>query len=152
MTLYNKDYNRSMKKDTFNRYVILLVDRATATCISVHDGRLEESFKIPTDELVPQRVRANHEDGKVGREDKIFRNIEDSLHRYLKQVSAGVDSFLRDREIDFIVIASHKEMFSKVKKTLSSPTAQRVTGQFVVDFKKPLADIVKIAETKISSD
>ncbi|MDP3941974.1 MAG: hypothetical protein Q8Q49_06740 [bacterium] len=134
---------------SYKKYLVLLVDRKRARLFLVHLGEIEEQKEF-LDGHVPQNVRANERDF-YGRSNKIFRHIEDHLHRHLQLVSEAVSSFIREYDGNFLLVGGHKEMVSKMKKHLPSSVQRMVLGEFVTAVNIPLKEVFlhskKIAET-----
>ena len=132
----------------YKKYLVLLVDRKKARLFTVHLGEIEEQKEF-IDGRVPQNVRANERDF-YGRSDKIFRHIEDHLHRHLQLIAEAVSAFIREHDGSFLIIGGHKELVPKVKKHLPPPVQKMVLGEFVTELNIPLKDIFlhskKIAE------
>lgn len=96
---------------------------------------------------VPQKVK--HGDDTWDAQDKIFRHIEDHLHRHLKLVAQKVSSFVKKKRIDGIVIGGHKPLFAKIEKHLQYPLSRKVKGTFVTELKAPFGQILKRAKHAI---
>lgn len=133
--------------DTYTKYLVLLVDRKKARMFTVHLGQIEEHTDV-FDGLVPQKVK--HGDDTWDAQDKIFRHIEDHLHRHLKLVAQATSEFIKDKNVHFIILGGHKELFTKVKKHLSGHLRKMVLGEFVTELNIPLNTVFlkskKIAE------
>lgn len=133
---------------SYKKYLVLLVDRKKARLFLVHLGQIEE-LRDFLDGHVPQNVRANERDF-YGRSDKIFRHIEDHLHRHLQLIAELVSAFIREHDGSFLIIGGHKEMIPKVKKHLHPFVQKMVLGEFVTELNIPLKEVFlhskKIAE------
>lgn len=122
-----------------NKYLVLLADREKMLIFTVHLGRVEEHYDF-FNGGVPQKVRAD-EEHYYGRSNKIFRHIEDHLNRQLKIFSEKALEFAKNKEISFIIIGGHKELFEKIKKHLPKELGKKVLGEFVSELNIPLNDI-----------
>jgi len=132
------------KLPDYRRYMVLLVDRKKAKAFTVYLGKLEKQVDLHSDEIVPHRVKAEKYDTITGREDKIFRNIEDSLHRYLKDIASQAWAFFKlANQVDFILLAGHKEIFAKIHRHLPKIMADKVKDGFVTQLNIPLNQIVQ---------
>lgn len=125
--------------NSHQKYLVLLVDRKKARLFTVNLGKIEEKKDIFVD-MVPQNVKAKKID--YGRDDKIFRHIEDHLHNHLKLIADATKEFLRGKDIHFIIVGGHREMIPKIKKHLSYPFNKMVLGEFVTELNIPLAQIL----------
>lgn len=126
------------KKVLQQKYLVLLVDREKARLFTVHLGQIDETKEI-FDPSVPQKVK--HGDNAWDAQDKIFRHIQDHLHRHLKLITQETAKFANGRNIQFILIGGHKELFAKIKKHLPKNLADKVKGTFVTELNIPLNDI-----------
>lgn len=127
------------KADKYQKYLVLLVDRKKAKLFTVHLGKIEE-YKNIFDGEVPQNVKAKKID--YGRDDKIFRHIEDHLHRHLQTIAKVTKEFSKGKNIHFVILGGHAEMIPKVKKHLLYPVNEMVLGEFVTELNIPLNEIL----------
>lgn len=123
-----------------NKYLVLLVDRKRARMFTMNNGVVEHDEEI-IDEFVPQKVK--HGDDTWDAQDKIFRHIEDHLHRHLALIAKRTAEYVKKERITDIVIGSHKPLLPKVKKHLPYPLNKKVRGTFLVSLKAPLEKILK---------
>jgi len=96
---------------------------------------------------VPQIVK--HGDNLWDAQDKIFRHIEDHLHRHLLIVGEKAAAFAKRNHVNEIIIGSHKPLFKKIEKHLPYPFSQRVAGRFVTELKAPVNEIYRRAKLRI---
>lgn len=134
---YLKPIEDAVKK--YSKYLVLLVDRKKARLFTVHLGKIEEKKDL-FDGEVPQNVKAKKIDW--GRDDKIFRHIEDHLHRHLQMIAEKTYEFFLGKDIHYIVIGGHAELIPKVKKHLPYPLNKMVLGQFVTELNIPLNEVL----------
>lgn len=127
-------------------YMVLLVDRQKAKMFTLIDGSVERVEEIK-DGHVPQKVK--HGDDTWDAQNKIFRHIEDHLHRHLTLVSQKAAIFAKENHIAVIIIGSHKPLFSKIEKHLPYPLSQKVKGTFVTELKAPFNEVLKRAKRLI---
>lgn len=118
------------------KYLVLLADREKARLFIVHLGEIVEHTDV-FNGMVPQKVRAN-EEHYYGRSDKIFRHIEDHLHRHLQLIAEKTTSFAKSKGIEFIILGGHKTLIPKVKEHLPPSLQQMVIGDFVTELNVPL--------------
>lgn len=135
-----------------NKYFVLLADREKARLFTVHLGRIEEHLDF-LDESVPQRVKQINEAWARG--DKITRHIEDHLHRHLKLITQKTKEFAKHKDIRFLILGGHRNLFHKIKELLPKDLRDKVYGTFVSELNIPVNDVFlhskKIAE-KITHD
>lgn len=122
----------------YRKYLVLLMDREKARIFTVHLGKIEEHTDI-FDGIVPQRVKAKKVDW--ARDDKIFRHIEDHLHRHLQLLAQKTAEFFKNKNVHFIVIGGHPELLEKIKKYLPYPLNKKVSGEFVTELNIPLNEV-----------
>ncbi|MCL5411715.1 MAG: hypothetical protein M1150_03160 [Patescibacteria group bacterium] len=120
------------------KYLVLMVDRQKARLFTVNLGRIEEHKDVFEGE-VPQRVKAKKVD--YGRDDKIFRHIEEHLHQHLNFIAQAVNDFAKKDGINFIIIGGHEEIIPKMIKHLSPSLKKMVLGKFIAELNIPLNDI-----------
>lgn len=120
---------------TYQKYLVLLVDREKARLFTVHLGEIEEQKDFLNGE-VPQRVKAKTIN--LGRGDKIMRDIEGHLHRHLQLINQKTREFVKGKNIHFIIIGGHEELLPKVKSHLLYPLNKMVLGEFVTELNIPL--------------
>jgi len=123
-----------------NRYLVILADREKAIYFSIYNGNVEayEEFKDP---IVPQKVKANNGE-YYARSDIILRHIENQLHRHLKRISHHVDSFVKGKSIQTLVIGGHKELLHKIEKHLCPALQKKVAGEFITELNIPKNEII----------
>jgi hypothetical protein len=128
-------------------YMVLLVDRKQANMFSLLDGTVQEK-KTLIDDQVPRKVK--HGEEMWDAQDKIFRHIEEHLHRHLMLVCQQAAQFARDNNIHELIIGGHKPLFSKIEKHLPYPLCHYVKGKFVTELKAPFNKILNRAEECIA--
>ncbi len=122
------------------RYLVLLADREKARMFIVKEGKIEEQKEV-LDNSVPQNVKAKKID--FGRDDKIFRHIEQHLHYHLQLIAQAALEFSKGKGISFIILGGHKELIPKMKSHLLYPLNKMVKGEFVTELNIPLAQALK---------
>ena len=132
----------------YNRFLVLLVDREKGRFLTVNLGKIEEQKEIYDGE-VPQRVKAKTIN--LGRTDKIMRDIEGHLHHHLQIITKAAKEFAVDKDISFVLIGGHKEIFSKLKKVLPYPLNKMVVGEFVTDVNLPVDEILAKSKKVVES-
>jgi len=129
-----------------NKYLILLVDRKRARIFTIQNGVVDKDKEFVNGH-VPQKVK--HGDDTWDAQDKIFRHIEDHLHRHLTFVVQNTADFTSKNHIDGLIIGSHKPLFSKIKEHFPCPLSKKVKGTFVTELKAPFGEILKRAKRAI---
>jgi len=127
-------------------YMILLVDRKQAKMFTLRDGVVGEQEDYKNSQ-VPQKVK--HGDDTWDAPDKIFRHIEDHLHRHLQAVGEKARVFADRNKVDGIIIGSHIPLFAKVEKHLPYPLPRKVEGKFITGLKAPFNEILKRAKQQV---
>ncbi|HEY5601442.1 MAG TPA: hypothetical protein VIK81_05170, partial [Patescibacteria group bacterium] len=133
--------------EDYKKYMVLLVDRKKARMFTVHLGEIEEQKDIFVNN-VPQRVKSG--DDTWNSQGKIFRHIENHLHRHLKLVASKTSEFVKNDGVDFLIIGGHKEMFLKLKKHLEWPVNKMIVGEMVTELNIPINKIFQNSK-KIAS-
>lgn len=134
---YMKPLEEAVEK--YRKYLVVLADREKARLFTVHLGKIEESKDIFNGD-VPQKVKAKKTD--YGRDDKIFRHIEDHLHRHLQVIAKATKDFTKGKNIHFIILGGHKELLPKIKEHLPYPLKGKVKGEFITELKVPLNEVL----------
>jgi len=124
-------------------YMVLLVDRKKAKLFTLVDGAVDRVEEF-TNSHVPQKVK--HGDDTWDAQNKIFRHIEDHLHRHLTLIVQQAKLYAAKSHISGIVIGSHGPLFPKIEKHLPYPLSGKVKGRFVTELKAPFNDILKRAK------
>ena len=119
--------------------MILLVDRQKAKMFMLTNGTVANTVEIK-DGHVPQKVK--HGDDTWDAQNKIFRHIEDHLHRHLLLIGKKATDFARQNHVSGLIIGSHKALFSKVEKHLPVPLSKKLKGRFVTELKAPFNEIL----------
>ena len=128
-------------------YLVLLVDRTHARMVVLQNGAVIRKKDSKPDD-VPQKVK--HGDDTWDSQDKIFRHIEDHLHRHLVHVGKDTAQLIKQYPVSGIFIGSHRTLFSKIENHIPYPYINMVKGRFVTELKMPWNDILKLAKKRIS--
>lgn len=122
-----------MKKD--NKYLVLVVDKKQAKIFMVHsNGAVERSEEIAGGQ-VPKKVK--HGDDNWDSQDKIFRHIQDHLHRHLTIIAGKIKLYAAQEDVAGVLIGGNNQLFTKIKEHLPSPILRKVKKTFLVDMKVP---------------
>lgn len=138
--------SRTIKAMKNKAYMVLLVDRQKAKMFTLTDGAVERVEELKKDH-VPQKVK--HGDDAWDAQDKIFRHIENHLHRHLTIVAQKASLYITKNNIAGIIIGSHKPLFSKIEKHLLYPLSRKIKGRFVTELKAPFNEILRRAKVLI---
>lgn len=125
-----------MKQKT---YMVLLIDRQKANMFTLENGMLVDQALL-FDDQVPQKVK--HGDDTWDAQNKIFRHIEDHLHKHLTLISKFATKFAKKNNVTHIIIGSHKPLFSKIENNLSGFLTKKISGKFVTELKVPIDEIL----------
>ncbi len=128
------------------KYLLMLIDRENTKFLLVCDNHLIAEKKVEKD-YVPQKVK--HGDDTWDSQDKIFRHIEDHLHRHLKHSASEAAQFVKGVGIHGILIGGHKPLFSKVNQHLPASLSKKVIGNFVTELKVTNKKIIDLAFSEI---
>jgi hypothetical protein len=126
-----------MKQKT---YMVLVADRKRARMFTLSDGAVDH-YEEFVNEYVPQKVK--HGDNTWDSQSKIFRHIEEHLHRHLKQIALKVSGYMKNKNIQFIIIGGHKTLLAKIKKHLPIHIQKMVLGTFVTALNIPITTIAQ---------
>lgn len=124
------------------KYLLLLVDREHTKLLLVSDNHLIAEKKVEKD-YVPKKVK--HGDDAWDSQDKIFRHIEDHLHRHLKHSASEAAQFVKGEGISGVLIGGHKPLFSKINQHLPVTLSKKVVGNFITELKIPNKKIIDLA-------
>ncbi|MBU4016335.1 hypothetical protein KKF69_02545 [Patescibacteria group bacterium] len=128
------------KKD--NKYLVLLVDKKLAKILMVHSNGAVERSEVFEDGHVPKKVK--HGDNTWDSQDKIYRHIEDHLHRHLTLIAEKVKIYAAQEDnIAGILIGGHNQLFPKIIKHLPYPLSGQVIRTFIADLKAPFNEILE---------
>lgn len=131
-------------------YLVILVDRKKVMMFTLLEGFAVGRYKEIVLDDVPQKVRVDEED-YYGRSDKVFRHIEDHLHRHLQKVAGFIDDFVRREKIDGVFLGGHTDMFPKVKKYLPLSLRKNIKATFITDLKAPFNEILEDAKQTVKA-
>ncbi len=127
--------------------MVLLVDRQKTEMFLLKDSAVFKHQKV-FDDNVPQKVK--HGDDTWDAQNKIFRHIEDHLHRHLTLISQKAAMYARQNRVRNILIGSHKPLFAKIEKHLPYPLPSMIRGRFITELKGPFAEVMRRAEDLIN--
>ena len=134
------DNKKAPKKD--NKYLVLLIDRKRVRIFTIHSSGTVERKEEFEDGHVPKKVK--HGDNTWDAQDKIYRHIEDHLHRHLTLIAEKVKIYAAQEDnIAGILIGGHNQLFPKIIKHLPYPLSRQVIRTFIADLKAPFNEILE---------
>ena len=136
--------------DEYKRYCVVGVDRKRVRFFTVFLGEIEEHHGVFVDDMVPDQVKEGEWAGL--RQSRIARHIEDHVMHHLKDSAGLAFNFFLQHGFDRLILAGHKELFSKFKATLHPYLQERLVGEFSIDPDAPLTEILKkslLVEAKV---
>lgn len=104
------------------------------------NGAVERSEEI-MDGQVPKKVK--HGDDNWDSQDKIFRHIQDHLHRHLTIIAERIKFYAAQEKTAGILIGGNNQLFTKIKEHLPYPLSGQVKKTFLVDMKVPFNEILE---------
>ncbi len=124
-------------------FIIILLDRTQAKLLEVNVGE-EDAQSRPIKNDVPQKVKSG--DDMWDAQNKIFRHIEDHLHRHFVKVVDELKKFEKSYPDGLIVIGAPKELVGKFYRELSKETQAKVIGNFGTNADDSETDVIKKAQ------
>lgn len=129
-------------------FIIVLLDRTQAKLLEVNVGE-EEAQSRPIKNDVPQKVKSG--DDTWDQQNKIFRHIEDHLHRHFIEVIDELKRFEENYPNGLIVIGAQKELVGKFSRELSKEMQAKVIGNFGANADDNETDVIKKAQKIVDS-
>ncbi|QQG43179.1 MAG: hypothetical protein HYW45_03185 [Candidatus Daviesbacteria bacterium] len=128
---------------SLKRYLVIVADRQHGRFFTIFMGTFEDQGEWVEDKDVPQRIKA--EGFRVA---KIGRHIIEHLHKHLKHVGDEALNYLvkrRIKGINGVILGSHQELLSSLKKSLPPKLKNKVVGEFVADWHLSIGDLTEKA-------
>lgn len=135
--------------NNYSKYLVLLVDREKARMFTVEQGEISEQSNFIGD-YVPPKKKMTGRDGAAGRSDMISRHTDELLDRHIDLAVKAADEFARSKDINFLILGGHKEMFARVASALPTDLQNKLAGSFVTEINIPINDIL-IESKKIAA-
>lgn len=135
-----------MKAKVNKTYMILLADKQKAHMFTLIDGSVQDKLEV-VDGQVPKKVK--HGDDTWDAEDKIFRHIEDHLHKHLSLIAKQAEKFAKKHKPEVLLLGGHKPLFSKIEKHLREDLSQKIGARFITELKVPFNNILEIVKKEI---
>jgi peptide chain release factor subunit 1 len=129
--------------DEYERYGVVLVDKAHARLLSVYIGEIEEHF----DALAPAPVRLVKTTGTdhILSQRRSQSKTETHMHWHLKHVAESLDKRVDQYGIDRLLLAGPVEAISEFQQLLSKRLRGRVVEKLSLPIKASLAEILEAA-------
>ncbi|MCL0084890.1 hypothetical protein M1N69_01875 [Thermodesulfovibrionales bacterium] len=121
--------------DTYQRYVVLLVDKESARIFVVFLGEIVEYGEVHTPDIPGKHKKG----GWYALSEKQYeRHIDHHISLHLKDVAERLDSFLGGEYVGRLIIGGSDEAVSMVRGMLHKTTLDRIIGTVRVEmFAKP---------------
>ncbi len=136
--------------DTLNKvllenppFIVVLLDRTQGKLIEVNVGEKEAQSRLIKND-VPQKVKSG--DDLWDQQNKIFRHIEDHLHRHLVEIVKELREFEKNYPDGLIVIGAQKELVGKFIRELSKEMQAKVIGNFGANADDNETEVIKKAQ------
>ena len=112
--------------DEYERYGVILADRARARLFSVFLGEIEEDRGA----LSSQTARHTKASGTdhIWSERRFQRRANQHVHQHLKEAAAMISRWSRDHAFDRLVLADTRETVAELRELLPSQLRSRVIG------------------------
>ncbi|MFP4036350.1 MAG: hypothetical protein ACLFUE_02385 [Desulfobacteraceae bacterium] len=127
----------TMLLDEFERYCVLVCDARKARIFSLYLGEFEEQPDIFVEHDVPGRVRVTGSRTAGGPvqagmgDENIQRNIEDRIHRHLRDVALRTFDFFKGKDFDRVLLGGPEHKVRHwLKDHLHSYLKKRLAGEF----------------------
>jgi peptide chain release factor subunit 1 len=132
--------------DQFERYAVVLVDRANLRLFSVFMGRIEESVRK---EFGPGRTRHIKTAGtdNLGSASRIQRKADEQIRTNLRGVAAVVDSFVQTHQVHRLILAGTTETTAELLDLLPKRLSSRVIGIISLSIEATEQETLAAAQT-----
>ena len=143
-----KPIQDSLKK--YSMYLVLLVDREKARMFTVEQGEMVDHSEYIGSE-VPQLSKSTGRDSAVGKSDINFRHNELLLSRHIAKTAKAVADFTKTKDVHFVIIGGHSEIFKKVAAALPQGLRSKIADTFVTEVNIPLNELLLESKKLASS-
>jgi hypothetical protein len=137
-------------RQKYSKYMVLLIDREKARMLTVEQGEIVEHSDF-IGSYVPQNRKLTGREDTAGKNDIISRHNNEMLERHIEQACKAADEFARAKDINFLIIGGHAEMFAKVAEILPTDLKNKLAGSFITDVNLPLNEIL-IESKKVAAN
>jgi peptide subunit release factor 1 (eRF1) len=128
--------------DDFERYGIVLADRANARLFTVFLGEMEEVAREAFDPMKVRHIRAIGTD-RWSSASQMQKRADEQVRRNLRQVVRDLDFLVQSKHVDRLVLAGAPEVTSELRNLLPKRLALRVIGDADIDANAPPRDVLK---------
>jgi hypothetical protein len=122
-------------------YLVLLVDREKVRMFTVEQGELVDHSDY-FGSYVPNLAKSTGRD-PAGGDDKVFRHNEELLKQHIASVAKAVVKFTKAKDVHFVIIGGHSEIFKKVAASLPIGIRSKIVNSFVTEINIPLNEILR---------
>jgi len=124
----------------YSMYLVLLVDREKVRMFTVEQGELVDHSDYVGGYVPHHAKTTGQEPNQAG--DTIFRHNETLLTRHIALVAKAVAEFTKAKDVHFIIIGGHAEIFKKVAASLPPRLRSKIVDSFVTEINIPLNEIL----------
>ena len=132
------------------RFMMLLIDRRSVFCSIVEEKKIVLEEEIGTLQIVPKDVKSSEYSDRAA-DDKATRHTDALLEKHIEEAGESISKFVEKHNISVIALASHAELFEKVKNHLPQSVSSKIVTQFPADFKVPHVEIALKARKQLAS-
>ncbi|HEX9444367.1 MAG TPA: VLRF1 family aeRF1-type release factor [Candidatus Binatia bacterium] len=130
--------------DEYERYGVVLVDKARARLFTVFIGEIEERYD-PLEELAPAevaRVKNTGTDHMLS-ERQFQDKAEMHVHRHLKRVASTVEKIIGSHALDRLLLAGPVEAASELRGLLSKRARARVAARLALPVESSPGEVLE---------
>jgi peptide subunit release factor 1 (eRF1) len=128
--------------EEFERYGVVLADRANARLFAVFLGTIEETTRESFDPLKVRHIRkvGDHHWGSASQAQS---KADEEVRRNLRHVSSDVDSLVQSRHIDHLILAGAPEVVTELRNLLPKRLGLRVIGETYLDMRSSPQEVLE---------
>jgi peptide subunit release factor 1 (eRF1) len=134
--------------DDFERYGVVLVDRANARLFSVFLGDIEEVAWEGFDAAKVRYIKAIGTD-RWSSASQIQRKADEQVRKNLRSTVRELDSLVQSNRIDRLLLAGTPELTSELRELLPKRLALRVIGVLDLAIDTPAKDVLDATLPKV---
>jgi peptide chain release factor subunit 1 len=129
--------------DEYERYGVILVDKARARLFTVFIGEIEEHQEVLAPDFV-SRIKTSGTDHLLS-ETRFQHQADTHVHRYLKDVAARLEKLVDQYGFDRLLLAGPAEATSELHHLLSKRLRNRVVERFSLPTKASTRQVLEEA-------
>ena len=130
-----------ISKSDYPKYLVLLVDREKALMFTAEQNEIVDKFEFHNEGFVPQNKKKTGHDNNT--DSAIMnRRTEMYLDKHIERVSQEVAKFAKNKDIKYLIIGGHKQLFNRIEAVLPTDLYAKLAGNFVTELNIPLNDIL----------